>query len=239
MAQVYLPVVLGTAAARGAGRVFVAGHVTQTLDGRIACENGQSKWIGNEADLRHAHRMRALLDGVMVGAGTALCDDPQLTVRHVEGPNPRRIVLSGRGRVLRRGAGLRVFTPPGCEVVVDDTFDSAVHDPMARLIKVPSSSGSIEPNTILELLRDRGIHSLYLEGGATAVSSFLQARCIDLLQVHIAAMVMGSGLPSFVLPAVDHVQDSIKFTMTHAMLDGHVLLSCWPARSAQARTALV
>jgi 5-amino-6-(5-phosphoribosylamino)uracil reductase/diaminohydroxyphosphoribosylaminopyrimidine deaminase/5-amino-6-(5-phosphoribosylamino)uracil reductase len=67
----------------------------------------------------------------------------------------------------------------------------------------------------------------------------LQARCIDLLQVHIAAMVMGSGLPSFVLPAVDHVQDSIKFTMTHAMLDGHVLLSCWPARSAQARTALV
>jgi riboflavin biosynthesis pyrimidine reductase len=134
---------------------------------------------------------------------------------------------------------LRVFTPPGCEVVVDDTFDSAVHDPMARLIKVPSCSGSIEPNTILELLRDRGIHSLYLEGGATAVSSFLQARCIDLLQVHIAAMVMGSGLPSFVLPAVDHVQDSIKFTMTHAMLDGHVLLSCWPARSAQARTALV
>lgn len=239
MAQVYLPVVLGTAAARGAGRVFVAGHVTQTLDGRIACENGQSKWIGNEADLRHAHRMRALLDGVMVGAGTALCDDPQLTVRHVEGPNPRRIVLSGRGRVLRRGAGLRVFTPPGCDVVVDDTLDAQKHDPMASLIKVPSRSGTIEPSAILEVLRHRGIHSLYLEGGSTTVSSFLQARCIDLLQVHIAAMVMGSGLPSFVLPAVDHVQDSIKFTMAHAMLDGHVLLSCWPARHAQARTALV
>jgi 5-amino-6-(5-phosphoribosylamino)uracil reductase/diaminohydroxyphosphoribosylaminopyrimidine deaminase/5-amino-6-(5-phosphoribosylamino)uracil reductase len=239
MAQIYLPVVLGTAAARGAGRVFVAGHVTQTLDGRIACENGQSKWIGNEADLRHAHRMRALLDAVMVGAGTALCDDPQLTVRHVEGPDPRRIVLSGRGRVLRHGAGLRVFTPPGCDVVVDDTIHDPLHDPMARLIKVRAKTGSIEPCAMLEVLRDRGIHSVYLEGGSTTVSSFLQSRCIDLLQIHIAAMVMGSGLPSFVLPAVDHVQDSIKFTMAHAILDGHVLLSCWPTRSVPARTALV
>ena len=239
MAQVYLPVVLGTAAARGAGRVFVAGHVTQTLDGRIACENGQSKWIGNEADLRHAHRMRALLDSVMVGASTALCDDPQLTVRHVEGPSPRRIVLSGRGRVLRRGAGLRVFTPPGCDVIVDEAVDASTHDPMARVLKVRSRAGSIEPHTILDVLRDRGIHSIYLEGGATTVSSFLQSRCIDLLQVHIAAMVMGSGLPSFVLPAVDNVQDSIRFTMSHAMLDGHVLLSCWPARGAPAPIALV
>jgi len=231
--------VLGTAAARGAGRVFLAGHVTQTLDGRIACENGQSKWIGNEADLRHAHRMRALLDGVMIGAGTALCDDPQLTVRHVEGPDPRRIVLSGRGRVLRGGAGLRVFTPPGCDVVVDETIEDPLHDPMARLIRVRSKTGSIEPGAILGALRDRGIHSIYLEGGSTAVSSFLQARCIDLLQVHIAAMVMGSGLPSFVLPAVDHVKDSIKFVMSHAMLDGHVLLSCWPAHTAPARSAVV
>ncbi|HEX6813769.1 MAG TPA: RibD family protein [Planctomycetota bacterium] len=236
MAHVYLPVLLGAAAARGAGRVFVAGHVTQTLDGRIACENGQSKWIGNDADQRHAHRMRALLECVMIGAGTALCDDPQLTVRHVEGPDPRRIVLSGRGRVLPFSSRLRVCTPPGCDVVVDEGLELPPHDPKARLIRVRSKAGSIEPSEILGALSDRGIHSVYLEGGSTAVSSFLQARCIDLLQVHIAAMVMGSGLPSFVLPAVDHVQHSIKFTMTHAVLDGHVLLSCWPARAEPART---
>ena len=193
---------------------------------------------GGFADNAAVHQQLRLLDGVMVGAGTALCDDPQLTVRHVEGPDPRRIVLSGRGRVLRRGAGLRVFTPPGCDVVVIDTIEDPLHDPMARLIRVRSKNGSIEPCAILGALRDRGIHSVYLEGGSTAVSSFLQARCIDLLQVHIAAMVMGSGLPSFVLPAVDHVQDSIKFAMSHAMLDGHVLLSCWPSRTAP-RTAAV
>ncbi|MEC7725578.1 MAG: dihydrofolate reductase family protein, partial [Planctomycetota bacterium] len=64
-ARVYLPILIGAARARRAGESFVAGHVTQTLDGRIACENGQSQWIGNAADQHHSHRMRALLDGVM------------------------------------------------------------------------------------------------------------------------------------------------------------------------------
>ena len=232
-ARVYLPVLLGAVQAKAEGRSFVVGHLTQTLDGRIACENGQSQWIGNQEDLHHSHRMRALLEGVMVGATTAIYDDPQLNVRHVTGPNPRRIVISGRGRLLQSPSSLKLLQDPGCEVLagggsrgdwVDAESDAAkvvIHD-------MESDNGRIQPQDVLAKMRQRDVHSVYLEGGAGTLSSFLQAGCIDLLQVHIAAMVLGSGLSGLTLPAVDHVDQGQKLHIDHAMLNGHVLLTCVP-----------
>lgn len=227
-ARVYLPVILGAAKAKREGRSFVAGHLTQTLDGRIACENGQSQWIGNQADLHHSHRMRALLEGVVVGATTALHDDPQLTVRHVSGTDPRRIVISGRGRVLAASHPLKMMQAPGCEVLAGGPLSDTVADPSVVVHSVAADNGRIQPQDVLAKLRERNLHSFYLEGGSGTLSSFLQAGSIDLLQVHIAAMVLGSGLPGLQLPAVDHVDQGRKMHMDHAVLDGHVLLTCIP-----------
>lgn len=229
-ARVYLPVLLGAAAARRAGRSFVVGHVTQTLDGRIACENGQSQWIGNQADLHHAHRMRALCDGVLVGANTALGDDPLLNVRHVEGPGPRRIVLSGRGRVLTADPALQLLQGPGCDVLVGERHAAAPPSPQTRVHAIDGADDHLDLDRALAALRDQGVGSIYLEGGAGTLSSFLRAGLVDLLQVHIAAMVLGSGLPSLRLPAVEHVDQGLRVQMDHATLDGHLLLTCVPAR---------
>lgn len=227
-ARVYLPVLLGAAAARTAGRTFTVAHVTQTLDGRIACLSGHSQWIGNAADLRHAHRMRALLDAVMVGSGTALADDPRLTVRLVDGPNPRRIVVSGSGRVVTQGGRLRLFEGDGAEIVV--AANCTVTPPVGatQIVPVAATGACLAPADVLAALRARGIASIYLEGGSVTLSSFLAARQVDLLQVHVAPMVLGSGIPSFALPAVDHLDGASRFAMDHAALDGHLLLSCWP-----------
>lgn len=227
--RVYLPVMLGAAAARRTGKVFVVGHVTQTLDGRIACANRVPQWIGNAADRRHAHRMRALCDAVMVGAATALGDDPQLTVRDVPGPNPRRIVLSGSGRVLRAGRALRLFADPGSEVLVAAHADAPARTG-AAVVRVAASNGVLAPSSVLAALAAQGVHSVYLEGGTRTLSSFLAGHCLDLLQVHVAPIVLGSGLPSFELPVVDSIAAGQTFAMQHATLDDDVLLSCWPQR---------
>ena len=76
--------------------------------------------------------------------------------------------------------------------------------------RVENIDGQLPPASILAALRARGIHSIYLEGGAGILSSFLQAQAIDLLQIHIASMILGAGLPSLRLPAVDHVDDGIS-----------------------------
>jgi len=74
-------------------RGLAVAHIGQSLDGRIATENGESRWITGEADLLHCHRMRAIADAVLVGARTVRADDPQLTVRRCAGDNPLRVVI--------------------------------------------------------------------------------------------------------------------------------------------------
>src|SRR5471032_3238267 len=95
--------------------LVVVGQIGQSLDGRIATESGHSKYINGPAGLNHLHRLRALVDAVVVGVGTALADDPQLTVRRVAGPSPARVVLDPRGRLP---AGARLLAQDGSRRLV-------------------------------------------------------------------------------------------------------------------------
>ena len=79
---------------------MVVGQIGQSLDGRIATESGHSKYINGPAGLTHLHRLRALVDAVVIGVGTAIADDPQLTVRRVSGQQPARVVIDPKGRLL-------------------------------------------------------------------------------------------------------------------------------------------
>src|SRR4026209_2195925 len=85
--------------------LVVVGQIGQSIDGRIATVTGHSKYINGPAGLAHLHRLRALVDAVLVGIGTAVADDPLLTVRRCAGPSPARIVLDPRGRLAPRARG--------------------------------------------------------------------------------------------------------------------------------------
>src|SRR5450631_692269 len=112
--------------------LMVVGQIGQSLDGRIATESGHSKYINGPGGLDHLHRLRALVDAVVVGVGTAIADDPQLTVRRVAGPQPARVVIDPRGRLsadarmfadngarrlLITAQGTRCTVPSGVEIV--------------------------------------------------------------------------------------------------------------------------
>ena len=121
--------------------LVVVGQIGQSLDGRIATASGQAEFINGPAGLAHLHRLRALVDAVIIGVGTALADDPQLTVRRVAGPHPARVVLDPSGRLP---ASARVFADDGVRrllVTADGTrcaLPSAV-----EIIALPSIDGHI------------------------------------------------------------------------------------------------
>src|SRR6476646_9206879 len=112
--------------------LVIVGQIGQSLDGRIATASGHSKYINGPAGLAHLHRLRALVDGIVIGVGTALADDPRLTVRRVSGPHPARVVIDPKGRLGREAKvfasdgtrrllivaqGTRCAPPPGVETI--------------------------------------------------------------------------------------------------------------------------
>lgn len=215
LSQIFEPL-LGTAP-------LVIGQLGQSLDGRIATRTGHSHYINGAAALTHLHCLRALVDGVLVGAGTVIADDPLLTVRHVPGGQPTRIVLDPNGRVpntaqlwhtpgrrivLQRGA---VARPEGVEVL---TLAGRPGDPIA-------------PTDILARLRDIGVNRVLVEGGATTLSHFLAAGALDRLHLLIGPLIIGSGLTGLTLPPIDRLDGAIRpQTRAYPLCGGDVIIDC-------------
>lgn len=231
----YLPSLVGGFRARLAGGVFVLGHLAQTLDGRIACRNGQSQWISNEANLHHAHRLRALHDGVLVGGRTIELDNPRLTVRHVVGEDPVRIVLTSSASVLRAEGDYHVFDEAGSTVLCRAGAADGIDLEGRNLDLVPvelSEEGLFPPAQVRRELAARGIHTVFVEGGGRTLSRFLEDDALDVLQVHIAPVVLGSGISGFQLPEVSSISAGKRMTMEQFAMDGEVLLECRTRRDA-------
>lgn len=210
LVETYAPYCLAAAHARRAGRAFTVSHFAQSLDGRIATPRGDSKWIGCAENLLHAHRMRALCDGVLVGARTLRLDRPALTVRHAEGEDPVRIVVGAAGDgdldcLLAAGPG---------RVLVIGEGGAAPSSPRVERLALPRKNGRLSTAAILEALYRRGIFSVYVEGGSATASAFLADGTIDVLQLHIAPLILGAGIPSFTRPEVPSVAASVRFS-TH------------------------
>lgn len=190
---------------------FVVAHLAQSLDGRIATLGGVSRWLSGDEDLLHTHRMRALADAVVVGVGTVLQDDPQLTVRRCTGPHPVRVVIDAE---FRLDGSQRVFTDPVSPtllLVAADRVDGQVKHGQADIIAIErSADGGLDPVEIRRVLIERGLRCLFVEGGGATVSRFLRAGQLDRLQLTIAPVILGSGRPAIQLPAIEDLRDSLR-----------------------------
>ena len=211
----------GPLCAGTADDLVVVGQLGQSLDGRIATESGHSKYINGPAGLDHLHRLRALVDAVVIGVGTALADDPQLTVRRVAGPQPARVIIDPSGRLP---PSARVFTNDGVRRIVLTAVGAKPALPHGvEGVALPTSEGRIAPAAILAALAERGLRRLLVEGGAHTVSTFLNAGCLDRLHVIVAPIILGSGRGGFVLPPIERADQAMRVT-THAhQLDDEVV----------------
>ncbi len=173
-------------------RPFVTWKFAGTLDGRSAAADGTSRWVSNAHSRADVHALRDVVDAIVVGSGTVLTDDPQLTVRGVHGlasdeladRQPLRVVMDRRHRV-----------PPDARVF-DDAAETVVLD-------------TAVPRFALKALFDRGVRHVLLEGGPTLAGAFLEARLVDEVVAYIAPKLLGAG------PAV--LEDAGIRTMSRAV----------------------
>ena len=214
----------GPLQAGSADDLVVVGQIGQSLDGRIATESGHSKYINGPAGLDHLHRLRALVDAVVIGVGTALADDPQLTVRRVAGPQPARVVIDPNGRLP---ASARVFASDGVRRLLVTAIGTRCTPPTGvEILALPTADGRIAPPAILAALAEHGLRRLLIEGGADTVSRFLVAGCLDRLHVIVAPTILGSGRASFILPPIERADQALRMPVHAHQLDDEVLFDC-------------
>ncbi len=186
----------------------VIGRLAQTLDGRIATVSGSSQWIGGPDDLLHTHRLRALCDAVVVGAGTVQADDPRLTTRMVEGPNPVRVVIDTERSLA---PGFQVFQDSAAETILVTAKDGAFTHGRAEVARLPRGRGGPSLSALLDMLAARGLTRIFVEGGGRTVSAFLLGGYLDHLHLTVAPIILGSGRPAFTLPEVPSIADGLRF----------------------------
>lgn len=207
------------------GQSFAVAHLAQSLDGKIATPSGTSRWISGDEDLCHTHRMRALADAVIVGADTILHDDPQLTVRRCAGANPVRVVIDPMRKLA---AHHKVFTDRTARTIViaaEPPGDRPVPEGV-ELLLLARDDAVIPPAKIKQVLAARGLHWLFIEGGGVTVSNFLRTGCLDRLQITVAPLLLGSGRPSVILPAMAEPSLGLRPAIRRFTFGADTLFEC-------------
>lgn len=216
--DVYVPLLLTSE--------LVIGQLGQSLDGRIATESGASHFVTGPRDILRLHRLRALVDAVVVGTNTVAADDPQLTVRRVEGDHPVRVVLDPRGRL---DPGLRVFRDgqaPTIIVLAAPSKGEGERETQGRAeeLHIPThKSGRLDLAALLRALHAQGYPRILVEGGGATVSGFLAAGLLDRLHITVAPLLIGSGRPSITLEVVESLDQALRPPCRHFPLGADVL----------------
>src|ERR1044072_3035100 len=204
--------------------LVVVGQIGQSIDGRIATVTGHSKYINGPAGLAHLHRLRALVDAVLVGIGTAVADDPLLTVRRCAGPSPARIVLDPRGRLP---PDAKILAPDGVRRIVITAQGVRPSLPQdVEIVEIPAPGGEIAPAAILAALAERGMWRLLIEGGGHTVSRFFSAGCLDRLDGMVAPIMFGSGQTGVTLAPIATADQALRSPMRAHLIGDEVLLDC-------------
>jgi 5-amino-6-(5-phosphoribosylamino)uracil reductase/diaminohydroxyphosphoribosylaminopyrimidine deaminase/5-amino-6-(5-phosphoribosylamino)uracil reductase len=200
-------------------------HYAQSLDGRIATCTGDSQWIGGPASLRLAHQLRANHSAVLVGVGTVVADNPRLTVRLVDGPSPRRIVLDSRLRLPLATNLLVDGAAPTCVATTPAAPPERVQAVRERgaevLVVDPDERGQVDLRRLLACLgNERGLDSVLIEGGGGVITSALRQGVVDRLVVCIAARLIGAGVPAVGDLGVTRLQEAPGFSHARFRLLG-------------------
>lgn len=202
------------------GRPFITLKIAQTADGYLAAPDGDSQWISSKASRKRVHRWRAEYDAVLVGRTTAAADNPSLTVRHVAGRQPRRIVIDGPYELPDN---LNLFADKFEDKTIIITWNKEASatdaDPMLKMMKqnyfrgeiiqVRKKDGHADLKQAFRELGDMGINSVLVEGGQNLSAALLREGLVDKLELFIAPKLLGGGTRSVLNLGINRMRDIV------------------------------
>ncbi|MEC9140139.1 MAG: bifunctional diaminohydroxyphosphoribosylaminopyrimidine deaminase/5-amino-6-(5-phosphoribosylamino)uracil reductase RibD [Chloroflexota bacterium] len=199
------------------GSPFLIAKFAMSMDGKIATSTGESQWISGDAARQHVHALRRSVDAVMVGVGTVLVDDPQLTTRDEKNqPLPRqplRVVVDSSGRVKPRS---KLFAGPGKVLVatadVNDVTEASLLEVGAEVVRFPGGDGRVDLSALMVFLAERGVNSVLIEAGGTLLASLIQHGLVSKVEAIIAPMLIGgrAALTPVEGDGVSRLQDALR-----------------------------
>ena len=200
------------------GMPYVTYKCAMTLDGNIATITGESRWISCEESRKHVHGMRARMDAVMVGVDTVIADNPQLTVRHVRGKNPLRVIVDTR---LRTPESVGVLNDQLSSKTIIATTESnpRVHLRYLKqgvtIVVCEEYDGRVSMKDLLQKLGAMGVQSILLEGGSRLAGDLLQHHLIDELVFFVAPKIIGNnGFAPFTLQDITSMDQAVKLVFS-------------------------
>lgn len=207
------------------GRPFIHIKYAQTLDGNIACLSGDSKWITHENARKKAHQLRAAYDAILIGSGTLIADNPQLSIRLIEAQKkcPWRIILSSLAAIKIDHA---VINDEFREktIVITDHADFEKNSEKAKLLRAQGSilytvdgqeDTKLNLSQVLQVLAQKNITSVLVEGGSSIITSFLQEGLVDRVSIFIAPKIIGTGINAVKDLRITKMADAFTFDDTH------------------------
>jgi diaminohydroxyphosphoribosylaminopyrimidine deaminase/5-amino-6-(5-phosphoribosylamino)uracil reductase len=222
------------------GLPYVTYKFAMTLDGNIATITGDSRWISCEESRKQVHRMRSQVDAVMVGVDTVIADNPLLTVRHVRGKSPLRLIVDTRLRTPET-VNLLSGQLPAETIIATCETNPRVHlrylRKGAKIIVCESDDGRVSMQDLLQKLGTMGVQSVLLEGGSRLAGTMLQKGLIDDLMFFMAPKVIGNnGFAPFTLAGLSSMDEAIRMVFTNVSHCGSDILvharpetACLPA----------
>ena len=173
---------------------YIFGHLAQTLDGYIATESGESRYISSIDNLEHLHMLRAISDVVLVGSNTVKFDNPKLTTRLVKGPNPMRVVIDKNDTIKNSCNLLKNKDRKGFKIVSDKLKPND-----ENIFLLPLKKDEFRITDIISLLKSLGNKIIFIEGGGNIISHFYRKKFLHRLHLCISPILIGRGINSFII----------------------------------------
>lgn len=219
------------------GRPFVSAKSALTLDGWTATSTGHSKWITNEKSRRFVHRLRDRVDGILVGVGTIIADDPFLTTRLVDrhGRDPIRIVVDTHLRIPRNAKVLNPKSETMTLLAIGGDISPQLLNQIGKNnvapILCPLRDGRVDLGKLLNILGGMSITSLLVEGGPTIMGSMIRERLIDKFYIFKAPKILGGGdgIPMARGSGSDNLEKALTLTdLTIRRFGDNILFTGYP-----------